>query len=248
MSLAAGITNLPEGIYWITFHEWRPPRMMDHKDPATVEGYTVMRIWAVFFLLGATLAAGGCLTSQLQATTDRPVEASMDVFVQASIAQHMLDSACLFPFIAPHEMEAASPMLTRAFESRLVQRRPFARLQEIPRAVVSDAEALWYTRKEGCSLAILPYLQYMMDGTGGMPTKLVVRIRILDAANGQVLWDIKQSAWSNPGPDIDLTWNTITGAPAQRCRVLADCLAERFAAFLVHPLEQERQVESGSQQ
>ena len=83
------------------------------------------------------------------------------------------------------------------------------------------------------TLAMVPSLLYMMDGTGGMPTKLVVRSRILDARTGRVLWDVKQSACSEPGPDIDLAWNTIEGEPAQRCRVIADCLAQRFAGFLV---------------
>lgn len=165
----------------------------------------------------------------------------MDVFVQACVTQHTMDNACLFGFSAPPEMAASSPMLTSVFEERLVQRRPFARIKVVPKIVDSDAEALWYARKQGCSLAILPSLLYMMDGSGGIPTKLVVRIRILDAANGQVLWDIKQSAWSEPGPDIDLTWNTIVGEPAQRCKVLAECLAERFALYLAKPLEQDVQ-------
>lgn len=216
--------------------------MSNRTGPAAVK-HLAMRIGAAFFLLAGACCAGGCLTSQLKTNSDRPVEATMDVFVQASIAQHMLDRACLFRFSAPFEMEAASPMLTGVFETRLVQRSPFARISVVPRTVGSDAEALWYARKKGCSLAILPTLVYMMDGAGGMPTKLVVRIRILDAANGQVLWDLKQSAWSDPGPDIDLTWNTLVGAPAQRCRILAECLAERFALFLAKPLEPARKAE-----
>ncbi len=163
----------------------------------------------------------------------------MDVFVQASIIQHRMDNACLFAFSAPPEMAASSPMLTSVYEAMLVQRRPFARIRVVPKIVGSDAEALWYTRKEGCSLAIVPSLLYLMDGSGGLPTKLVVRIRILDAANGQVLWDIKQSALSEPGPDVDLTWNTIVGEPAQRCKVLADRLAQLFAVYLAKPLEQD---------
>ena len=218
--------------------------MMDHRGPATVEGYPVVRIRAAVFLLVAALSCSGCLTSQLKATSNRPVESTMEVFAQASIVQHTLDSACLFSFSAPPEIEAASPMLTGVFQTRLIQRSPFAKIRVVAATVRSDVEALWYARKEGCSLAILPTLSYMMDGAGGEPTKLEVHIRILDAANGRVLWDVKQSAWSEPGPDIDLTWNTIVGAPAQRCRILAECLAERFAIYLVKPLEEERKAES----
>lgn len=197
-------------------------------------------------LLAASCVAGGCITSQLKATSSRPVEATMDVFAHAPIMEYSMDSACLFRFTAPHSMAAASPMLTSAFEERLVQSAPFARITMVPVTVDSDAQAIWYARKKGCPIAILPSLLYMMGGAGGMPTKLVVRIRILDAVTGQLLWDVKQRAWSNPGPDIDLTWNTIVGAPAQRCRVLAACLAQRFADYLAKPLEQERKKESGS--
>jgi hypothetical protein len=72
----------------------------------------------------------------------------------------------------------------------------------------------------------------MMDGSGNMPTELIVRIRILDARSERVLWDVKQRGWSEPGRDFDLFWNTIVGGPAMRCSVLADSLARRFAAYL----------------
>jgi hypothetical protein len=137
-------------------------------------------------------------------------------------------------------MAEASASLTSAFQSRLVQRRPFREIRLLPYEVKSDTEALWYARNEGCTLVMRPLLLYMMDGTGNMPTKLIVRTRIIDARTGEVLWDVKQAARSEPGPDIDLFWDTITGAPAQRCRVMADCLAQGFAEYLAQPLEKEK--------
>ena len=213
---------------------------MVRQATGTVKGCSAIRIFAAMLLLAAICCTGGCLATQLKATSPRPVEATLDVFVQASVIQHMMDSACLFSFSTPPELEAASPMLTSAFQTRLVQRGPFPRIMVVPAKVVSDAEALWYARKQACSLAIVPSLLYMMDGAGGLPTKLEVRLRVLDAATGQVLWDIVESAWSEPGPDIDLTWNTVVGAPARRCRVLADCLAERFVGYFAQRLEQEK--------
>lgn len=217
-------------------------------EPRTVETSAAMRLLAAIALLLATCTAGGCISTQLKATTNRPVEANMKVFVKAPIAQYAMDSVCMFPFRAPPEMAAASPMLTSTFQARLDQRGPFQQIRVLPYKVKSDSEALWYARKEGCSLVILPSLLYMMDGTGAMPTDLVVRMRILDARTGEVLWDVKQSAWSEPGRDIDLTWNTITGAPAQRCRVLADCLAQRFAEYLAQPLDKEKKEAAGFRQ
>jgi hypothetical protein len=220
---------------------------MDRKSPGKIEGYLAMRIGAAIFSLIAVCATAGCM-SQLKANSPRPVDTSMDVFAQASVLQHSLDKACMFVFSAPPEIEADSAMVTSAYQARLLQRSPFARISLLDIVVSSDAQALWYARKRGCSLAIVPSLLYLMDGSGGLPTRLIVRIRILDAASGQVLWDIKQSAWSEPGPDIDLTWNTIVGAPAQRCHILADCLAEKFAGYLAQHLEEEKKEQAGGQQ
>jgi hypothetical protein len=161
----------------------------------------------------------------------------MDVFVHAMIQQHTMDNICIFPFASPPEMAEASASLTIAFQSRLVQRHPFREVRVLQHEVKSDAEALWYARNAGYTLLMRPFLLYMMDGTGNMPTELVVRTRILDVRSGDVLWDVKQTARSEPGPDIDLTWNTITGERAQRCHVMADCLAQRFAGYLVQPLD-----------
>jgi hypothetical protein len=193
----------------------------------------------------AICGASGCIATQLTETSSRPVEAGMQVFVNAAIVQHTMDRLCIFPFSAPPEMAAASDPLTSTFQARLVQRGPFREVKTLPYEVKSDSEALWYARSEGCELAMVPSLLYMMDGTGGMPTKLVIRSRILDARTGRVLWDVKQNAYSEPGYDVDLAWNTIEGEPAQRCRVIADCLAQRFTGFLVEPLEKARREQCG---
>lgn len=199
-----------------------------------------LRLLGAIALILAICGNGGCIATRLKATSNRPVNASMEVFVRASIEQHSMDSVCLFPFTSPPEIAAASDYLTTAYQTRLVQKGPFREIRTMASEVKSDSEALWRARNEGCTLAMRPSLIYMMDGSGAMPTELVVRTRILDARTGQVLWDIKQTALSEPGYDIDLTWNTLTGEPAQRRRVMTDCLAQSFAEYLVKPLVQEQ--------
>jgi hypothetical protein len=188
-------------------------------------------------LLLAICGAGGCIESQLKAGSCRPVQTDMQVFVHSATEPHCMDNICIFPFSAPPEMEAASSSLTSAFQARLVQIGPFRQATTLHYEVKSDAEALWYARSKGFALAMRPALLYMLDGSGAMPTELDVRTRILDARTGNLLWDVKQCARSEPGPDIDLTWNTIVGQPAQRCQVMADRLAQQFAAFLAPPPE-----------
>ena len=92
---------------------------------------------------------------------------------------------------------------------------------------------------------LIPAIVYLMDGTGAMPTRLVIRTRILDIRTGKTLWDIKQDALSEPGSDVDLTWTTIPGAPARRYNGLADDLARRYVDFLAQPLEKEKNGEKG---
>lgn len=198
-------------------------------------------ITLVFALCGTT----GCIASRISGATNRPVSSGMEIFVHSAIESHRMQIICLFPFLSAPETASASPAVTSAFHARLVQRRPFRDVRPLPYEVKSDAEALWYARNEGCGLAMVPSIDYLMDGTGAMPTKLVLRIRILDTRTGMALWDVRQNALSEPGFDVDLTWNTIAGEPAQRCRVLADDLAGKFADFLVQPLEKEKKKNSG---
>ena len=206
-------------------------------ERGTVAAFMGIRLLGSIAVILAGCLAAGCISTQLKVTSDRPVEASMEIFAHALVEQHAMERICVLPFVSPPEMDAACAYLTTAYQARLVQRRPFREIMVLPVEVKSDSEALWYARNDGCTLVMCPSLIYMMDGTGNMPTELVVRSRILDCRTGAVLWDVKQRAASEPGRDIDLTWNTFEGKPAQRCRVLADCLARRFAEYLAPPPE-----------
>ncbi|MCE5335882.1 MAG: hypothetical protein LLG06_14970 [Desulfobacteraceae bacterium] len=188
----------------------------------------------------------GCIASQLKGKTDRPIESDLQIYTQSSIGSHLMDVFGLFPFSSPPEFESTTPEITAAFQARILQLRPFREVKILPYAVKSSSEALWYGRNEGCDLVMMPEVLYRMDGTGNLPTTLVVRVRIFDARTGKLLWDIKQKALSEPGHDIDLTWNTIAGAPAQRARELADELAYKFAEYLIEPLLKAKQEEAPS--
>jgi hypothetical protein len=213
---------------------------MNHNEfskriPAGKAGMRLLGLMAVFLA-----GCAGCISYQAKVGSTQPISASMEIFVQASVEQHAMESLCLFPFDSPPEAAAAASGLTTSFEARLLQRRPFREVRQAPGEARSDSEALWYARQEGCSLAMRSQLLYIMDGTGAMPTEIVLRTRILDARTGGVLWDIKQHGWSNPGCDVDLVWHTIAGEPAQRCHVVANCLAERFADYLAKPAVSEK--------
>jgi hypothetical protein len=187
---------------------------------------------ALFLIVGS---AGGCLGTQLGAGSTRPVDTKMDVFVRSQIERHMMDKICILPFSAPPDYADVALALTSAFQTKLTQRRPFREAVMLRDPVNSDTEALWFARSEGCELAMVPVLIFMNDGTGALPTKLEIRIRILDSRTAKVLWDVRQYAQSEPGADLDLAWYTIGGMPARRCRAMGDLLADQFADSLVPP-------------
>jgi len=197
------------------------------------------KIPGVVLVILVLCVTSGCIYSRIRGTSDRPIQTGMDVFVQAAIQRHLMDSIGLFPFDAPPEMTWVSDKVTTAFQTRMAQRRPFRDVRQVPYPVKSDAEALWYARNGECDLVMVPMVLEIADGSGAMPTRLSVRTRILDARTGMVLWDIKQTALSEPGADIDLVWNTIAGQPAQRLPELADSLARQFTEYLLEPLEEE---------
>ncbi|MEN6439352.1 MAG: hypothetical protein ABFD97_12320 [Syntrophobacter sp.] len=195
-----------------------------------------MRMLTVALTVCVLCGISGCIYSRVRGDAERPVNVDMEVMAQSAIEQHTMNSAGLFPAEAPVEAAAISEKFTSVLHAQLLRARPFREIRMIPRQAKSDAEALWYARNEGCDLIILPSILYLADGSGAMPTRLVARIRILDARTGMVFWDVKQIARSVPGPDLDFTWTTISGEPAKRFPELAEKLARDFTLYLVQPV------------
>jgi hypothetical protein len=201
----------------------------------------VIRVSFSARIVGAILAVTalstmtGCIATRLKAASCRGVESGMEVIVHSAAERRMMETIGLFSFDAPAQTAGVSEKVTAAFEAQMVRRSPFREVRQMGHPVKSDAEALWYGRNQGCDMVMVPAVIYVMDGSGALPTRLETRTRILDARTGMVLWDIKQIALSEPGADIDLTWNTIAGQPAQRYPELADMLARNFADFLTQP-------------
>lgn len=185
----------------------------------------------LIFLALSGLSA--CVASRMHAESKGAVNARMEVLVNSTIDLHKMKTIGVFPFTSPSEMADDCAKITTAFEEQLLRQRPFRGVRSLRYPVGTDSEALWYGRTEGCDLVMIPAIIYLMDGTGAMPTELVIRTRILDVRTGMTLWDIKQQVVSEPGLDIDLTWATVSGKPAQRYHALADELACRFADFLL---------------
>jgi hypothetical protein len=185
-------------------------------------------------LISVLGAMAGCAIVQ-RAPLSEPVRTNQEVFAWSLAERQAGAKLVIFPFSAPAGAETAAENATSAYYSMLLQKQVFREIVSLGQPVNTDAEALWYARTMGCDLAMRPSVLYLLDGTGAIPTRLEVRIRILDARSERVLWDLKQTAVSKPGADLDLVWTSVSGTPAQRYPVLAQTLADQFAVFLASP-------------
>lgn len=174
----------------------------------------------------------GC-GSPIRAKSSRPVRVEpMEIILQSDATSYGLARLGVLPFVAPGYAPGAEKEITNAYWQEILRGGIFLQPVLISRPVKTDGEAIWWGRHEGCDLVMNSAITYFMDGTGALPTRLETSIQILDVRSGKVLWKLRQKAYSEPGPDVDLFWTTIPGSPAQRYYLLAKSLAEQLLQYL----------------
>lgn len=203
----------------------------------------------LFAISAVVLMAAGCMNasvSKMDAYSSRPVKSGpLGIFVQSDIARYCRAGLGVFPFDARTYSQDTGQYLAEMYYQELLQKRPFQQVKMISRPVETEAEAIWWGRQEGCDLVMKSTVLYYMDGTGNVPTQLKTRIQILDVRSGSTLWLVEQEASSEPGMDLEIGWVTVSGAPAQRCRMLARVMAGQFSRYLVDPLLKEDHGKEG---
>ena len=193
-------------------------------------------------LAGLCFAFSGCAAT-FRAESRRPVEdTSLEVFVRADGNRYRSAKIGIFSFNAPSYASAAENELATIYWEEILRSGLFKQVILIPHQVSDSSEAIWWGRREQCDLIMMPQVVYMVDGSGALTNRLEVGVRILDTRSGQLLWDFKQKASSNPGPDIDLYWTTISGKSAQGYQTLARYLAQQTPQALLPPPPPEEQV------
>ena len=203
------------------------------KDSAVI-GLTARRILA---LLCVGLGLSGCMGA-LQATSPRPVHCEPpQVLMQTDFARYRQSRLGILLFEVPPYASEAAPEVTDAYYRELLSTGLFRTVKILPYTVKNDQEALWWARSEGWDLLMRSGIQYLLDGSGALPTHIEVRTRILDVRTGQPIWEVLQKAYSEPGADVDLFWTTVPGKPAQRYRLLSSALGVQLAQMLIPPEE-----------
>lgn len=194
--------------------------------PIVARGY--VRGLLILVLMGSLAA---CTTLPDKSTRPVVVE-PLTILLQTDISGFRPATLGVFPLLPPPYAPDASRNVTDLYWGQLQRYGVFQRMTAIARFVRTSEEALWWGRQEGCDLVLRGEISYLMDGTGGMPTELRTSIEIIDVRSGKPLWNLRQTARSRPGADLNFVWITIPGGNAQRHLVLASFLAEQLAAYL----------------
>lgn len=204
-------------------------------------------LFGAFTVVLLTAGCGANIAgSKLDAESSRPVKADpINVFVQSDITRYCRAVLAVFSFDAQAYSAETGQSIANVYYQELLQKGPFKQVKMIPRIVGSEQEAIWWGRQEGCDLVMKSTVLYYMDGTGNVPTHLRTRIQILDVRSGNTLWLVEQKAYSEPGMDLEIGWTTVSGAPAQRCSMLARVMAKQFSMYMVEPLLKEEHGKEG---
>lgn len=185
---------------------------------------------SIVFLIFGVLT--GCATS-MRAESDRPVLcAPLEILIEANPLVFQRAKLAVLPFETPDYAPGAGMGAAEAYVQELLRTAAFAQSIVVPYHVKSDEEAVLSARRDGFDLVMRSSILYLLDGSGALPTHLETSIRVLDVRSAKTLWYLKQKAYSEPGPDVDLFWTTLSGNPAQRYEMLAKALAEQFSTYM----------------
>ena len=190
---------------------------------------------AALVLLPAGWLFGCGTVTRLSDVSSQPVQCRpVQVLAQSSLPQYGNATLGIFPAAVADKLNAEPGELTRFYYEELLRTNAFRAVKILPQKVRTGEDATWWGRSEGFDLVMKLTIRNVQDGTGNLPTRLEVSADILDVRSGTLAWSAVQNAYSEPGRDVDLTWTTLSGDPAQRARVLARALARQFMKFVVY--------------
>ncbi|NLI82489.1 MAG: hypothetical protein GX443_12515 [Deltaproteobacteria bacterium] len=187
-------------------------------------------LWCLVTVLVAALGCAG--ESRAFSHGPRVELQPIDVFRRSNIQYYGGAALGVLSFKGPAQMSAAGDEIARIYAQELLKPGFFKDVRFFARSAASQEEAVWLARTLECDLIMEATIQYLLDGSGSMPTHLDIAVKILDARSGTVAWDLGQKASSNPGKEVDLFWSVKKGAPAERYPAMAKALAVQLVHFL----------------
>lgn len=192
------------------------------------------RLFALVVL--GLMLAWGC-SSSMRAESARPVDLSPVRVIQRGDVRNFVNGRLgVLIFHSPDSAPGIGAGTSTRYVEALAARNLFRSVMAIPQSATSEEGVLWQGRQQQCDLVMAGAVLLVTEGSGAMPTRLRVRVNVLDTRSGRTVWEVEQEAHSEPGKDVDLYWMTFAGENAQRVDRLERALADQMATFLLEPL------------
>lgn len=201
-----------------------------------------IKILGILFLLGSLMGGPGCghyQYDQFPAPSWNPKGlASPRIISENRIYAHpgtvslQKSRAGVLIFRTSPEFPEGGSVLAEIFYRELLAKGPFADLVFIPEIFTTKENALAVARTHNLDLLVLGEIPYYLDGGTVGTSGLQVDLKVLDARDGRVLWNLSDSIKATRRPIIDL-WVTETRPyPTPSMGALAARLAARMAKTL----------------
>jgi hypothetical protein len=154
------------------------------------------------------------------------------VFTRPGYHQLRVVRAALPVFRASPELKDQAVALTRIFYRELLAKRTFREVILIDEPYATPREALSRARELRAEVVVAGEVPYYLDGGTVGQSGLQVDLRILEAATGQLLWEVSDRISATPRPVIDLMIFETRPKPTPGIAALAAELLGRLAATL----------------
>ena len=200
------------------------------------------RALGILLLIGGLMAGSGCghyQYDQFPAPSWNPTGlASPRIINKDRIYTHpggvslQRSRAGVLIFRTSPEYPEGGPAIAEIFYRELLAKRPFADIVFIPENFTTKEDALALAKKHNLDLVVLGEIPYYLDGGTVANSGLQVDLKVLDARDGRIVWNMSDSIKATRRPLIDL-WVTETRPyPTPSMGALASQLAARMAATL----------------
>ncbi len=203
---------------------------------------TAMKALGILLLSGGLLGGSGCghyQYDQFPAPSWNPVGLASPRIVNndriynhpGSISLQSSRAGVLIFRTTPEFPQGGGP-IAEIFYRELLAKRPFADIVFIPEIYTTKEDAQALAKKHHLDLVVLGEVPYYLDGGTVGNSGLQVDLKVMDARDGRIVWNMSDSIKAVRRPIIDL-WVTETRPyPTPSIGALATRLAARMAETL----------------
>jgi hypothetical protein len=181
----------------------------------------------------AMLGAGGCFSEipEIRAKMQyKPVECKTpQIMLKPAVTPRRYGKLAMAEFTEPRYARGVGSVTAEAYFRELLGSGMFSEIAfgEDATRGSSPGDNTNYTLKGS--------VLYFLAGSGDTPTRLVIEIQISDASRHEVVWYVRQEAYSQAEPDVNMIWYTAEGERPKHYEVLAEALGRQLVQLMTPP-------------